>query len=124
MAKTALPTSFGSAAIASVRALRSLNLPARRNPTPPKQMDNSAPSSPSSVGVLNLLASILGYVARPFAAARTSQDSLHYPQGIWKCVGVESGTSFTEVEFEGSEWVDYDEKVRTSREIMTIFTLN
>ncbi|KAN0125080.1 DUF866 domain containing protein [Russula decolorans] len=34
------------------------------------------------------------------------------PRGIWKCVGVESGTPFTEVEFEGtdSEWVDYDEK--------------
>jgi len=34
-------------------------------------------------------------------------------------VGVESGTPFNEVEFEGSdsEWVDYDEKVRTSREI-------
>jgi hypothetical protein len=41
-------------------------------------------------------------------------------------VGVESGTPFTEVEFEGtdSEWVDYDEKVRTCREIMTIFILN
>jgi hypothetical protein len=38
-------------------------------------------------------------------------------------VGVESGTPFTEVEFEGSdgEWVDYDEKVRTSREIIDNF---
>ncbi|KAF8507019.1 DUF866-domain-containing protein [Russula emetica] len=34
------------------------------------------------------------------------------PKGIWKCVGVESGTPFTEVEFEGTDsgWVDYDEK--------------
>ena len=42
-------------------------------------------------------------------------------------MGVESGTPFTEVEFEGegrdSEWVDYDEKVRKSREIMTISRL-
>jgi hypothetical protein len=40
-------------------------------------------------------------------------------------VGVESGTPFTEVEFEGSdsEWVDYDEKVRTSQEIMTTLLL-
>jgi hypothetical protein len=40
-------------------------------------------------------------------------------------VGLESGTPFTEVEFEGSdsEWVDYDEKVRKSREIMTTLLL-
>ena len=33
-------------------------------------------------------------------------------QGIWKCVGVESGTPFTEVDLDEGEWVDYDEKVR------------
>lgn len=35
-------------------------------------------------------------------------------QGTWKCVGVESGTKFENVDLnEGpeSEWVDYDEKV-------------
>lgn len=35
-------------------------------------------------------------------------------QGIWKCVGAESGTPFNEVELEEGEWVDYDEKVRVS----------
>ena len=41
-------------------------------------------------------------------------------KGTWKCAGVESGTPFTEVEFEDpvSGWVDYDEKVCTSQEIM------
>ncbi|KZT08958.1 DUF866-domain-containing protein [Laetiporus sulphureus 93-53] len=29
---------------------------------------------------------------------------------IWKCVGVESGTVFDEVDLEEEEWVDYDEK--------------
>ena len=33
-------------------------------------------------------------------------------KGVWKCEGLESGMSFTLVEFEGGEWVDYDEKVR------------
>lgn len=32
-------------------------------------------------------------------------------QGTWKCIGIESGTRFTEVELEEGEWVDYDEKV-------------
>ncbi|KAI0788659.1 DUF866-domain-containing protein [Abortiporus biennis] len=32
------------------------------------------------------------------------------PRGIWKCVGVESGTKFPEVDLEEGEWVDYDEK--------------
>ncbi|KZT05857.1 DUF866-domain-containing protein [Laetiporus sulphureus 93-53] len=32
------------------------------------------------------------------------------PRGIWKCVGVESGTVFDEVDLEEEEWVDYDEK--------------
>lgn len=32
-------------------------------------------------------------------------------QGIWKCVGAESGTAFSEVDLEEGEWVDYDEKV-------------
>ncbi|KAI0080308.1 DUF866-domain-containing protein [Panus rudis PR-1116 ss-1] len=32
------------------------------------------------------------------------------PKGIWKCVGVESGTVFPEVDLEEGEWVDYDEK--------------
>jgi len=34
------------------------------------------------------------------------------PQGVWKCVGTESGTPFTEVEFDNGEWVDYDEKTK------------
>jgi hypothetical protein len=34
------------------------------------------------------------------------------PRGTWKCVGVEKGTPFTEVEFEDGEWVDYDEKAK------------
>lgn len=33
-------------------------------------------------------------------------------KGTWKCVGVESGTQFTEVSLDENEWVDYDEKVR------------
>ncbi|KAK7468804.1 hypothetical protein VKT23_003305 [Stygiomarasmius scandens] len=32
------------------------------------------------------------------------------PQGIWKCVGAESGTPFTDVDLSESEWTDYDEK--------------
>ncbi|OJT10102.1 UPF0587 protein [Trametes pubescens] len=32
------------------------------------------------------------------------------PRGIWKCVGAESGTVFSEVDLEEGEWVDYDEK--------------
>ena len=32
-------------------------------------------------------------------------------QGIWKCVGADSGTVFTDVDLEEGEWVDYDEKV-------------
>jgi len=32
------------------------------------------------------------------------------PRGIWKCVGVESGTQFPEVDLDEGEWVDYDEK--------------
>lgn len=32
-------------------------------------------------------------------------------KGTWKCIGVESGTSFTEVDLDEGEWVDYDEKV-------------
>ncbi|TCD63319.1 hypothetical protein EIP91_005665 [Steccherinum ochraceum] len=32
------------------------------------------------------------------------------PRGTWKCVGLESGTRFAEVELEEGEWVDYDEK--------------
>jgi len=34
------------------------------------------------------------------------------PRGIWKCVGIEKETPFTEVEFEDGEWVDYDEKAK------------
>jgi len=30
---------------------------------------------------------------------------------MWKCVGAESGTLFTEVSLDEGEWVDYDEKV-------------
>jgi len=32
------------------------------------------------------------------------------PMGTWKCVGIESGTRFLEVELSEGEWVDYDEK--------------
>jgi Eukaryotic protein of unknown function (DUF866) len=32
-------------------------------------------------------------------------------QGIWKCIGVDSGTQFPEVDLDEGEWVDYDEKV-------------
>ncbi|KAH6917474.1 hypothetical protein BKA70DRAFT_1367901 [Coprinopsis sp. MPI-PUGE-AT-0042] len=32
------------------------------------------------------------------------------PQGIWKCVGAESGTVFDEVDLTEGEWNDYDEK--------------
>jgi len=31
-------------------------------------------------------------------------------QGIWKCVGVDSGTVFNEVDLIDNEWTDYDEK--------------
>ncbi|KAI0257465.1 DUF866-domain-containing protein [Lactifluus subvellereus] len=34
------------------------------------------------------------------------------PRGTWKCEGLESGTPFTQFEFEGGEWVDYDEKAK------------
>lgn len=32
------------------------------------------------------------------------------PQGTWKCVGVESGTVFDDVDLTEGEWTDYDEK--------------
>lgn len=32
------------------------------------------------------------------------------PEGVWQCVGEESGTKFEEVEVEDGEWYDYDEK--------------
>jgi len=31
-------------------------------------------------------------------------------KGTWKCVGVESGTVFDDVELTEGEWIDYDEK--------------
>ncbi|KAH9004356.1 DUF866-domain-containing protein [Lactarius hatsudake] len=34
------------------------------------------------------------------------------PRGIWKCVGVDKETPFTEVKFEDGEWVDYDERAK------------
>ncbi|KAF8269340.1 hypothetical protein EI94DRAFT_1003959 [Lactarius quietus] len=34
------------------------------------------------------------------------------PRGIWKCVGAEKGTPFTDVKFEDGTWVDYDEKAK------------
>ncbi|KAH9047618.1 hypothetical protein EDB84DRAFT_1586496 [Lactarius hengduanensis] len=34
--------------------------------------------------------------------------------GIWKCVGVDKETPFTEVTFEDGEWVDYDERAKVS----------
>jgi hypothetical protein len=30
---------------------------------------------------------------------------------MWKCVGIDSGTPFTDVSLDEGEWVDYDEKV-------------
>ena len=38
-----------------------------------------------------------------------------FSQGIWKCVGIDSGTVFPEVDLEDGDWVDYDEKVRHTR---------
>lgn len=32
------------------------------------------------------------------------------PRGQWKCKGAESGTPFTDIEFEDGRWDDYDEK--------------
>ncbi|KAL6310089.1 DUF866-domain-containing protein [Sparassis latifolia] len=32
------------------------------------------------------------------------------PRGIWKCVGIKSGTVFNEVDLDEGEWVDYDER--------------
>ncbi|OSX67343.1 hypothetical protein POSPLADRAFT_1129178, partial [Postia placenta MAD-698-R-SB12] len=32
------------------------------------------------------------------------------PRGVWKCIGVESGSKFDDVDLEEGEWVDYDEK--------------
>ncbi|TFK57014.1 DUF866-domain-containing protein [Heliocybe sulcata] len=42
------------------------------------------------------------------------------PRGTWKCVGAESGTHFDEVEFEGGEWVDYDEKAALPVSVMNL----
>ncbi|PVF98322.1 DUF866-domain-containing protein [Serendipita vermifera] len=41
------------------------------------------------------------------------------PNGIWRCVGVESGTVFSEVDL-GEEWTDYDEKGGVPVSIMNI----
>ena len=38
-------------------------------------------------------------------------------QGIWKCIGGESGTPFNDVDLEEGEWVDYDEKVMLPRHV-------
>lgn len=44
------------------------------------------------------------------------------PRGTWKCVGAESGTIFSEVEFEDGEWTDYDEKTKEEVGISAIET--
>jgi hypothetical protein len=45
-----------------------------------------------------------------FSFAEVNKFEL-YHQGVWKCVGVDSGTLFREVDLSEGEWVDYDEKV-------------
>lgn len=57
------------------------------------------------IGVHGLPAEGMYYVSYSLLSILTTQ------QGTWKCVGVESGTVFPEVELEDGEWVDYDEKV-------------
>jgi len=32
------------------------------------------------------------------------------PKGVWRCVGVNSGSIFDDVDLNDGEWVDYDEK--------------
>lgn len=32
-------------------------------------------------------------------------------KGHWTCKGIESGTIFSEIDLQGGEWADYDEKV-------------
>jgi len=43
-----------------------------------------------------------------------------YPKGIWKCVGVGSGTKFDEVDLDEGEWTDYDEKAAKPVGVMAI----
>ncbi|KAG8904974.1 hypothetical protein FRB99_000933 [Tulasnella sp. 403] len=45
-----------------------------------------------------------------------------YPQGIWRCVGIESQTVFEEVEFEDDEWYGYDEKTKEDVRITSLET--
>ncbi|TDL28510.1 DUF866-domain-containing protein [Rickenella mellea] len=42
------------------------------------------------------------------------------PKGTWKCVGLESGTIFPEVDLTDGEWTDYDEKASTPVGVMAI----
>jgi len=48
----------------------------------------------------------------PIAAleCRGLEFTTFYPQGTWKCVGVDSGTKFPDVVLDEGEWTDYDEK--------------
>jgi Eukaryotic protein of unknown function (DUF866) len=52
---------------------------------------------------------IPGYVSF-FVGANVRIENI-FIQGIWKCVGIDSGTPFPEVDLDHGEWVDYDEKV-------------
>ncbi|KAI0307893.1 DUF866-domain-containing protein, partial [Multifurca ochricompacta] len=42
------------------------------------------------------------------------------PRGLWKCIGTDSRTLFTEVNFEDGEWEDYDEKAKAPVSISNI----
>lgn len=49
-------------------------------------------------------------------------DNASYWQGVWQCVGTDSGTVFPEVDLSEGEWVDYDEKVMCSRILTYYYT--
>lgn len=120
LARAAVPTSFGNAAIASARALPNLTHPAHHNHIPPTPTVNSALSSRSTAEVSSLPASILGSVI--YSARRLFCTFTHtILKGFWKCVGVESKTPFSDFEFENGEWVDYDEKVSSCPRALSSF---
>jgi hypothetical protein len=90
LARVALLTSFGDAAIASARALLNSTHPAHHNHILPMPTDNSAPSLRSTAEALSLSASILGSVVI-YSEARCTFT--HHSQGFLEMRGRRIGNA-------------------------------
>lgn len=103
-------TLSGGVALVSGSRLPNSRTSRRRSPTPPTLMASLLPSSRSSAVDWSLSGFSQGCVY--FGYCRLFRRMLILScQGTWKCVGLESGTVFSEVDMDEGEWVDYDEKV-------------